>query len=171
MGPLVELTVNDRMPGDEIKLPAEGGEVSVVARVQSITPLESVTLVWNGEVVEKIPLSADRKGAQLTKKLKVTRSGWYHLRAEGNPKERYPLDAEFAQAFTNPVWVTVGDRPVRSAAAATYCLKWIDKLQQMAEAWPGWRSQQEKDHVFAQFDEARSVYRKFREESTAGGLE
>lgn len=165
-GPLVELTVDDRMPGDEIRLPAAGGEVSVVARVQSITPLESVTLVWNGEVVEKIPLSADRKGAQLTKKLKVARSGWYHLRAEGNPKERYPLDAEFAQAFTNPVWVTVGDQPVRNAAAATYCLNWIDKLQQMAEAWPGWRSQREKDHVYAQFDEARAVYRKFLEEAT-----
>ncbi|MFC4312500.1 CehA/McbA family metallohydrolase [Steroidobacter flavus] len=170
-GPLVELTVNGQIPGNEIKLPAAGGEVSVEARVQSITPLESVALVSNGEVIEKIPLSADRKSAQLSKKLKVARSGWYHLRAEGNPKERYPLDAEFAQAFTNPVWVTVGDQPVRNAAAADYCLKWIDKLQQMAEAWPGWRSQREKDHVYAQFDEARAVYRKFRDEATAGGVE
>ncbi|MBL8267246.1 CehA/McbA family metallohydrolase [Steroidobacter sp.] len=166
-GPLVELTVNDRIPGEDVKLPAAGGEVSIVARVQSITPLESVTLVWNGEVVEKIPLSRDRKGAQLNKKLKVARSGWYHLRAEGNPKERYPLDADFAQAFTNPVWVTVGEQPVRNAAAATYGMNWIDKLRQMAEVWPGWRSQQEKDHVFAQFDEARAVYKKFRDEATA----
>ena len=117
-GPLVELTVNGRMPGEEARLPASGGEVSVVARVRSITPLERVMLVFNGEVVEKIPLSADRKSAELTKTLKAARSGWYHLRAEGNPKERYPLDTTFAQAFTNPVWVTVGDRPVRSAAAA-----------------------------------------------------
>lgn len=166
-GPLVELTVNDRMPGEEVKLPAAGGEITVAARVQSITPLESVTLVRNGEVIEKIPLSKDRKGAQFTKKLRVAHSGWYHLRAEGNPKERYPFDAEFAQAFTNPVWVTVGDEPVRSAAAATYSLNWIDKLQQMAEVWPGWRSQKEKQHVYAQFDEARTVYRKFREEATA----
>ena len=55
--------------------------------------------------------------------------------------------------------------PVRSAAAATYCLKWIDKLQQMAEAWPGWRSQKEKDHVYAQFNEARNVYRRFVQEA------
>lgn len=164
-GPLVELTVDGRMPGDEIKLPAAGGEVSIVARVQSITPLESVTLVWNGEVVQKIPLSSNRKSAQLTKKLQVTRSGWYHLRAEGNPQERHPLDADFAQAFTNPIWVTVGDQPVRSAAAATYCLSWIDKLRQMAEAWPGWRSQREKSHVYAQFDAARAVYQRFREEA------
>lgn len=170
-GPLVELTVDDRMPGDEIDLPAAGGEVNVVASVQSITPLESVTLIWNGEVVESIPLSKDRKSARWNKKLKVSRSGWYHLRAEGNPKERYPLDAEFAQAFTNPVWVSVGDRPVRNAAAADYCLQWIDKLQQLAEAWPGWRSQKEKTHVYTQFDAARAVYKAFRDEAAAGDVE
>jgi hypothetical protein len=166
-GPLVELTVNGRIPGEDVKLPASGGDAAIVARVRSITPLESVALIFNGEVVEKIPLSADRKSAQFSKTLKATRSGWYHLRAEGNPKERYPLDTTFAQGFTNPVWVTVGDRPVRSAAAANYCLKWIDKLQQLAEAWPGWRSQKEKDHVYAQFDEARAVYRKFLQEAPA----
>lgn len=166
-GPLVELTVNERMPGEEAKLPASGGEATIAARVRSITPLESVTLIRDGEVVEKIPLSADRRSAQFSKTVKVTRSGWYHLRAEGNPKERYPLDTTFAQGFTNPVWVTVGDQPVRSAAAANYCLEWIDKLQQMAEKWPGWRAQKEKAHVYAQFDEARAVYRRFLQEATA----
>jgi TolB protein len=166
-GPLVELTVNGRIPGEEVALPASGGEVAVVARVQSITPLETVTLVFNGDVVEKVPLSADRKSAEFSKTLKVSRSGWYHLRAEGNPKERYPLDTTFAQGFTNPVWVKVGSQPVRSTAAASYCLKWIDKLQQLAEAWPGWRSDKEKKHVYAQFDEARAVYRRFLQEATA----
>jgi hypothetical protein len=31
----------------------------------------------------------------------------------------------------------------------------------MAEAWPHWRSEKEKDHVFRQFDEARAIYRRF----------
>ena len=164
-GPLVELTVNGMMPGEEVRLAAGGGEVEVSGRVQSITPLETVTLIFNGEPVEKIALAADRKRADFTKRLKVAQSGWYHLRAEGKPEERYPLDTGFAQGFTNPVWVTVGDRPVRSRAAAEYCLKWIDKLQQMAEAHTGWRSEKEKKHVFAQFDEARAVYRKFLQEA------
>jgi hypothetical protein len=164
-GPLVELTVNERMPGEDVKLAAPGGDVAVAASVKSIVPLERVVLIFNGEVVETIPLSADRMSARLAKTLKVSRSGWYHLRAEGSPKERYPLDTAFAQAFTNPVWVTVGDQPVRSAAAATYCLAWIDKLQQLAEAWPGWRSPKEKRHVYAQFEEARAVYRRFLQEA------
>jgi hypothetical protein len=166
-GPLVELTVNGEMAGDDVTLPAAGGNVTVNARVRSITPLETATLIFNGEVIDRIPLSADRKSAQYAKELRVTRSGWYHLRAEGNPKERYPLDTTFAQAFTNPVWVSVGGKPVRNAAAAAYCLKWIDKLQELAEKWPGWRSQKEKDHVYAQFDEARAIYRRFIEEATA----
>jgi hypothetical protein len=36
----------------------------------------------------------------------------------------------------------------------------------MAEAWPGWRSPKEKQHVYAQLDEARKVYRKFAAEAT-----
>jgi TolB protein len=163
-GPLVELTVNGRMPGQDVTLRASG-DVEVKARVRSITPLEKVTLVFNGEAVETIPLSADRKSADFTTRLKVATSGWYHLRAEGSRAERHPLDTSFAQGFTNPVWITVDGRPVRSRAAAEYCLKWIDKLQQLAEAWPGWRSQKERDHVFAQFNEARAVYRKFLQES------
>jgi hypothetical protein len=168
LGPLVELEINGRLPGDEIQLPRGGGSVEVVARVRSITPLEKVFLVANGEAIEPVPLSADRRSGDLRKQMSVARSGWYHLRAEGSPAERHPLDAGYALAFTNPIWVTVGTQPVRSRAAADYCLKWIDTLQKMAEAWPGWRSQKEKDHVFAQFDEARQIYR--HRGAEAGGL-
>ena len=160
-GPLVELTVNGMMPGEVVELPMSGGKVEVEAKVLSIVPLEKVILIFNGEVVEEIPLGADRKKVDFKKTLQVSRSGWYHLRAEGNPAERFPLDANFAQAFTNPVWVTVGNQPVRSRKAAEYCIQWIDKLQKMAEKWPGWRSQQEIEHVFAQFEEARTICRRF----------
>ena len=108
-----------------------------------------------------MPLASDRKSAVLRKKLNVDRSGWFHLRAEGRLEERYPLDIDYAQAFTNPVWVVAGGRPPRDRASAEYALRWIDKLQRMAEAWPHWRSEKEKAHVFRQFDEARAVYRGF----------
>jgi hypothetical protein len=166
-GPLVELTINRRIAGEEVRLPAGGGEVEVSARVRSITPVTAASLVFNGEVVDKVTLAADRLSADYTKTLKVSRSGWYHLRVEGTESERFPLDTSFAQAFTNPVWITVGDQPVRHRASAEYALKWIDNLQAQAEAWPGWRSQREKAHVYAQFDEARAVYRRFLAEAPA----
>ena len=164
-GPLVELTVNDKLPGETVELPAGGGTVEISARVRSIVPLEKALLVHNGEVIDEVVLDGDRKSLDYTKSIQVTDSGWYHLRAEGTPEERYPIDSGYAQGFTNPVWVTVGNQPVRSRAAAEYSIRWIDKLREMAEAWPGWRSQKERDHVFAQFDEAKTIYQGFAEQA------
>jgi len=158
LGPMVGLTVNGRGPGEEIALPADGGTVDLSGWVKSITPLQEAVLVFNGQVIERIPFTGDRMSLNVTRPIKVTQSGWYHLRAEGAPADRFPLDAAYALGFTNPVWVSVGGQPVRNAEAAAYSVRWIDQLRQMAEAWPGWRSQKEKDHVFAQFDEARKIY-------------
>ena len=168
-GPLIELTVGGRIPGETVELAASGGSVEIEARVRSLTPLDRVFLVFNGEVVEEIPLDSDRKSARFDKTLSVRKSGWYHLRAEGRPEERYPLDTDYAQAFTNPVWVSVGGKPVRDRASAEYATRWIDKLQEMAEAWAYWRSDKEKEHVFAQFEEAREIYRRFAKEADKRG--
>ena len=164
-GPLVELTIDGRGPGAEVTLPARGGEVRIAGRVRSVTPLERVFLVCGGETVLEAPLGVGGRSAAFTASRRVTDSGWCHLRAEGAPADRFPMDVTYVQAFTNPVWLRVGDRPVRDAAAAGYALRWIDKLQDMADAWPGWRSPRERAHVFAQFDEARDVYRGFAREA------
>ena len=129
-----------------------------------MTPLSKVMLIFNAELVEEMPLAEDRMVLDVTKTVTVTQSGWFHVRAEGTWEESFPLDTGFAQGFTNPVWVTVGDRPVRNLEAAEYSLEWIDKLRAMAEAAPGWRSQWEKDHVFGQFDEAKQIYERFARE-------
>jgi hypothetical protein len=159
-GPLVELTVNGRIPGEEVSVRGVAS-VDVEARVRSITPLRTVAVVFNGTVLEEFSLDGDRTRFDLSKSYPVRESGWFHLRAEGSPDERYPLDASYAQAFTNPVWVEVDGKPVRSRAASEYSIQWIDKLRAMAEAWPGWRSEKEKEHVFAQFDEAKRLYQGF----------
>jgi hypothetical protein len=69
------------------------------------------------------------------------------------------MDVNYVQAFTNPVWFQVGNQPIRNPESTSYALQWIDKLQELAEAWPGWRSEAEKNHVYSQFEEARQVYR------------
>ena len=159
-GPLVELTVNGRIPGEEVEL-AASGTVELQGRVRSITPLDKAYIVFNGEVVEEIPFTGDRLELDLSRSFPVSGSGWFHLRVEGKNEERFPLDANFALGFTNPVWVTVAGQPVRNQASAEYSIRWIDKLRAMAEEWPGWRSDKERAHVFAQFDEARQIYEGF----------
>ena len=78
------------------------------------------------------------------------------------------MDAGWVQAATNPIWIEVDGAPIRSAASAEYALAWIDKLQEMADAWPGWRSDAARAHVFALFEEARNVYRRLLNEAEGG---
>ena len=167
-GPLVELTVNGRIPGEEVEL-ASSGTVELQGRVRSITPLDKAFVIFNGEILEEIPFTGERRELDLSRSYPVSGSGWFHLRVEGKNEERFPLDANFALGFTNPVWVTVAGQPVRNRASAEYSIRWIDKLREMAEAWPGWRSDKEREHVFAQFDEARRIYQGFLSEASGGG--
>lgn len=158
-GPLLEMQVGTALPGDTVQLPSGGGEVSISGRLRSITELEEVALVCNGELVQTFPLRRDGNSLDIAFDHRIERSGWCHLRTEGNPQQRFPLDVAYAQAFTNPIWFQVGDEPIRNPQSVDYAIRWIDKLQQLADAWPGWRSESEKAHVFAQFEEARQVYR------------
>ncbi|HXM96358.1 MAG TPA: hypothetical protein VOA64_19235, partial [Candidatus Dormibacteraeota bacterium] len=70
----------------------------------------------------------------------------------------HPIDDRYPQATTNPVWVFVGGRPVRTAESAQYFIRWIDKLIAMTNNQPGWRSPAEKAHVLEQFGDARRIY-------------
>ena len=158
-GPLLEMQVGNSLPGDTVQLPANGGEVTISGRLRSITELEEVALVCNGELVETFPLRRNRNSLDISFEHSIQRSGWCHLRTEGERDQRFPFDVGYVQAFTNPIWFQVGDQPIRNPQSVDYAIRWIDKLQALADAWPGWRSDTEKAHVFAQFEEARQVYR------------
>src|SRR5438045_3279874 len=91
-------------------------------------------------------------------------SGWFSLAAEGALAEG--ADGAFPQAATNAIRVYAGDKKIRNRESAEYFIRWIDKLQGIAAKSTGWRSQIEKDHVFAQFDEARRVYQRLAAEAS-----
>ena len=163
-GPLVEFEVDGRIPGETVSI-SEGQEVVTSLDVTSITPLERAEIVFNGEVIASIPFTGDRMTLSFERSFRPSESGWYHVRVNGAEGESFPLDIDWVQAATNPVWVEVDGAPVRSVDAADYALAWIDKLQEMAEEWPFWRSEAEQAHVYGQFDDARNVYRTRRAEA------
>jgi TolB protein len=163
-GPLIDFQMDGRVPGETIELGSDG-EVVASLEVYSATPLERAELLFNGEVVASVPFTGDRKRLSFERSFRPGESGWYHVRVNGAEGESFPMDIAWVQGATNPIWIEVDGAPVRSVQAADYALAWIDKLQEMAEAWPHWRSQAEKDHVYGQFDEARAVYRQRRAEA------
>ena len=163
-GPLLEFKANQKMPGEAVRLPAAGGTVRLEGRVWSIVPLNKVLIHLNGKIWKEIPLSADRTSASFQEEARVTESGWYSLTAEGSPAN-VAADPAYPQAVTNAIRVYAGDQKIRSRESAEYFIRWIDKLQVMANDWFGWRSQKERDHVFGQFDEARRIYERLANEA------
>ncbi len=149
-GPVPRFAIDGKGPGEEIRLPGSGGTVTIEASYASIAPLSKVVVYRNGEVWKTVPAGG------LRERVPAGESAWYAMYAEG-PEYRW-LDAEYPQALTNAIRVYVGDGKIRNKASAEYFLRWEAKLRGMALAWPWWRSTKEKDHVLAQFDEARRVY-------------
>jgi hypothetical protein len=155
-GPLIEFTMNGRMPGEELAIDP-GDRIQLKADVHSLAPLERVEVVRNGEVVHSAALAEGGKRAQVDVSLEVKASGWYSVRAIGAARS-FPVENSRPQAVTNPVFVIAGGQAIRDRSSAEYFVKWIDRLTAMANAHPGWRNEREKAHVMGQFAEARAIY-------------
>lgn len=157
-GPLLTFTVDGRIPGDEIHLPAEGGTVEVNASVQSIVPLEKLEVYFNGKVIES------SNGSPIRKRIPINQSGWITIRAS-NSKPQHPVDDSYIVGETSPIYVYKGSQSIRSKADAQYFLTWIDDITKQAQAHPGWRSDRERSHVLSQFQQARKVFEQRAKES------
>jgi len=165
-GPLLSLSVNGERIGSSVQLPEGGGTVRVSGSVHAFAPIEAPQLLIGGRA---IALQAEMEAAEETyedslylrvtfsRDIRVTRSDWITLQAFSN-EAYHPIDDIFLQSTTNPVWVLVGEDPVRSSESAEYFIHWIDRLTAMAEVHPGWRTEAEKEHVLGEFQEARQVY-------------
>ena len=156
-GPLLQLSINGEIAGGEIRLPAEGGGVEVQARMVSAFPVERLELIRNGQVLEQVPLQSDSREGALRKRVEVDSSGWYTLRAV-TTRPVPPVDDTRLYAETGPVYVYRGDEAIRSKGDAEYFIRWIDEISRQAREHPGWRSDQEREHVLGQFGEARKVF-------------
>jgi hypothetical protein len=162
-GPLLEFKVNGRLPGDSIRVPESGGSLTLEGKIWSTRPLTKAVISHNGKVWKEIALSGDRLSAEFREQTTLSDSGWFSLSAEGPAGE--DADGVFLQAATNAIRVYAGSKKIRNRASAEYFVRWIDKLQPMAAKTIGWRSQQEKDKVFAQLSEARRVYEQLAAEA------
>lgn len=156
-GPLLELSVNGRGLGDEVRLPENGGDVSVRVRLRSIVPVDHLELVQDGKVVQSIPLEGDRTSGAATVRLPVGRSGWILLRARTDRAVEPVLDL-YPYATTSPIYLSVGDRPVRSKEDAEFFMAWIDRTRQAVERHRDWNTETERKDVLDMLHQARAEY-------------
>lgn len=156
-GPLLTFTVNGREPGGDVRLPAGRHRLRIRAEMTSIVPVDRLEVVSGGIVVATIPLGGDRTRATAELDVAATGSGWYTLRAWSDHATPPLLDI-YPFATTSPVYLTVGDEPVRSPDDARYFLAWIDRVSAAAREHPGWNTDAERTHALAQVASARAEF-------------
>jgi TolB protein len=156
-GPLVTLTIENHDIGDEIRIPSPT-TLHVHATLASIVPVDHFELVGPAGVAASATLSGDRTTATADWSVPVTTSGWYTVRAYADSASDLIMD-RYPFATTSPIYVTVGGQPVRSAADAAYFIAWIDRLAGNVRSYTAWNTPAERDHVLAQLDSARAVYK------------
>lgn len=152
-GPLIELTIEDKGPGDVIRLAAPR-DVRVVAKVSSQFALTEVSLVHNGKTVARGRMSTDRQQGTIDAAVAAAQSGWYSLRAFASNQ----LEANSA-----PIYVEIADKPTASREDAEFFLKWIDRLAIELRVRDRTPDPQAKEHIEAQLEAARRVYVKIAE--------
>ena len=109
-----------------------------------------VELIVNGKVVETKRIAADGSLVNLVFETKIERSSWVALRI-------------LPSSHTNPIWVMVGDQPVRaSKRSAEWCAKSLELCWQQKERT---YAAAEKDQARQDYEHARQVYRKLLAES------
>jgi len=109
-----------------------------------------VELIVNGKSVETKRIAADGSQVNLVFETRIERSSWVALRI-------------LPSSHTNPIWVMVGDQPVRaSKRSAEWCAKSLELCWQQKERT---YAAAEKPQARADYEHARQVYRKLLAES------
>jgi hypothetical protein len=154
--PLLTFEVEARGLGDEITL-ASARPLQARVALRSTVPVDHLQVIGNGRVVAEVPLTGDRQRAEATLTLPAENSGWYVLRAWAD-RPRLPVLDLYPFASTSPVYVKVGDQPVRSPADASWFVRWVDRVTAAASAHTGWNTPAEREATLAQLARARDEY-------------
>lgn len=155
-GPVIDLKVNDKMPGGEIQIDAPA-EVTVQATVQTQTPIDSVQVIVNGRPAHS-ETAAGKKIIEIKHKLRIAASSWIAVRALG-PPHRLILNDTGAFAHTSPVYVSVGRQPIRMAEDVKFYRDWIERLIERTETRGRFKTPENKAEVLALFRKALAFYR------------
>jgi hypothetical protein len=108
-----------------------------------------VEVVVNGQAVARKEVAADGKEREVTFSVPIKASSWVCLRI-------------FPSSHTNPVFVLVGDKPIRaSKRSAEWCLQAVERCWGQKKKAIRAKEQAEAEEAFAK---AKEAYRKIAEE-------
>jgi len=156
-GPLLEFSITNATPGDEINVPTGMQVMPAVVKLRSNVPIDHLEIVGNGTVVARLRLDSDRTTADDTLMVPVKQSGWYVLRAYSDKSEMPVLDL-YPFASTSPIYVKVGEQPVRSTDDAAFFVRWIDRMIAGTRASTAWNTPAEQADVLKMLADAKAAF-------------
>lgn len=154
-GPLIFLDVDGHQPGDQIAVGANGARsFHVKAEAMSITPLDSLQIIANGDVVQTVA-ATDKMHVVFDGAVPMPEGGWIAARVLG-PHSKYIGD-DYAFAHTSPVYVLRDGRQFVKLEDVQFLAQTVDAIWARV-ARSRWRSDAERDRFRAAVDSARAVY-------------
>ncbi|MDE2816661.1 MAG: CehA/McbA family metallohydrolase, partial [Chloroflexota bacterium] len=139
-GPLIDVRVEGKHPGDELKLPSGGGTLTVEAWAESVLPFHELQLVCNGAVVATQTVPGGGKSCRLSQAVKLEGSGWIAARCVSSLEVQHYWVVNVA-AHTSPVYIVADNQELFNPSDATYMmtildggLTWLDTLATRGDA-------------------------------------
>ena len=156
-GPLLFLSVDGKQPGDEIHLTAsQSTSISAEIDVSSISPLDKVEILVNGEVTKRWSPLGNGPNWKFKTSVDMPAGGWIAARAIG-PPSRYIGDT-FAFAQTSPVYIVREGNSFTSASDASFLLQLVDEHWRLVNARNSWFNEAQKNWYRQHVEQARVYY-------------
>jgi hypothetical protein len=118
---MMDLQVDGRSMGDEIRLPAGGGTLEVQASAQCVWPLHRIEIVVNGQVVASADHKEGAPSLSVSRQVKAHGSCWIAARCASR-LVRHVNWMDQIGAHTSPVYVVVDNQEIFSPSEASYML-------------------------------------------------
>ena len=103
----------------------------------------AVELLVNGVPQAETVITADGELRKITLETSISKSSWVALRI-------------LPSSHTNPIFVHVGEEPVREKASLEWCLKSVDQLWSQKERFI---AEEEMPEALEAYEHARETYR------------
>lgn len=153
-GPAMFIRVNDTQPGDTI-LGERGDYLEVEVTWQSHYRIESVELVFNGEVVNSQAFPEGSQNGEWRIPFVTQDDGWLAARVFSRRRDSFyqPIFAH-----TSPIWLHVDHASMARLSSAAFFVKSLDEAVDWVCTSGKFSSERQRTDVFGLFETAKAAY-------------
>jgi hypothetical protein len=150
-GPLLELSLNSKGPGESIE---STGSLLITARAVSRIPFERLEIIKDGAIVAEQHAISQRE-ARIEREILTDSSGWVAARVSGDSKTHAGYKVF---AHTSPIYYTVPGTPSRRASAAGAFVDEIEESMRFIRKFYRFSNEADKALALGRFREGRDFY-------------